>query len=45
MNSHGGHFDRLKKMKKVKKPSKKDILWHGLLLCVIVARKNDKPEF
>ena len=29
-----------KKSKKVKKYSKKVILWHGVLLCVLVARKN-----
>ena len=46
MNSHGGHFDRfLKKIKKVKKLSKKDILWHGVLLCVLVAMKKDKLDF
>ena len=36
------HFDHLKK---VKKYSKNEIVWHGVLLCVLVARKNDKPEF
>ena len=46
MNSNGGHFDRfLKKSKKVKKYSENEILWHGVVLCVLVARKNDKLEF
>ena len=34
-----------KKTNKVKKPSKKDILWHGVLLCVLVAMKNGKLDF
>ena len=29
----------------MKKNSKKEILWHGALLCVLVASKNDKLEF
>ena len=29
----------------MKKYSKKEILWHGVLLCVLVDRKNDKLEF
>ena len=46
MNSNGGHFDRfLKKSKKVKKYSKNEILWHGVLSCVLVGRINDKLEF
>ena len=47
MNTHDGHFDRffekLKESEKILK--KKQILWHGLLICVLVARKNDKLEF
>ena len=34
-----------KKIKESEKYSKNEILWHGVLLCVLVARKNDKPEF
>ena len=34
-----------KKIKKVKKYSKSEILWHGVFLCVLVARENDKLEF
>ena len=46
MNRHGGHFDHFfKKAKESEKYTKKLILWHGILLCVLVARKNDKPEF
>ena len=46
MNSNGGQFDRfLKKSKKVKKYSKNEIIWHGVLSCVLVARINDKLEF
>ena len=45
MNSNGGHFDLfLKKSKKVKKYSKKEILWHGVILCVLVFRENNKHE-
>ena len=33
------------KSNKVKKYSKKEILWHGVLICVVVDRKNDKLEF
>ena len=29
----------------MKKKSKTEILWHGVLLCVLVASKNDKLEF
>ena len=29
----------------MKKYSKKEILWHGVLLCVLVDMKNDKLEF
>ena len=46
MNTHDGHFDRFfEKLKESEKYSKKQILWHGLLICVLVARKNDKLEF
>ena len=46
MNTNGGHFDLFsKKSKKVKKYSKNEILWHGVLSCVLVARINDKLEF
>ena len=47
MNSHALHFDQfLKEMKKkVKKYSKKETLWHGVLLYVLVSSKNDKLEF
>ena len=46
MNSNGGHFDRfLKKVKESEKYSKNEILWHGVLSCVLVARINDKLEF
>ena len=31
--------------KKIKKISKKEILWHGVLLCVLVDRKNYKLDF
>ena len=34
-----------KKSNKVKKPQKKKILSHGVLLCVLVAIKNDKFDF
>ena len=46
MNSPGGHFDLFrKKSNKVKKPSKKDIISHVVLLCVLVAMENDKLNF
>ena len=46
MNFHGGHFDIcLKKIKKVKKSSKNEILWHGVPSCVLVCRINIKHEF
>ena len=34
-----------KNSKKMNKTSKKDILWHGVLLFVLVDRKNDKLDF
>ena len=34
-----------KKSKKVTKYSKKEILWHGVPLCVLVSRENTKHEF
>ena len=34
-----------KNSKKRKKTSKKEILWHGVLLCVLVDRKNNKHDF
>ena len=46
MNRHGGHFDRFfNKIKESEKIVKNEILWHGVLLCVLVARINDKLEF
>ena len=33
-----------KNSNKVKENSKKSILWHGILLCPLVAIKNDKPK-
>ena len=45
MNSHGGHFDLLKKSNKVKKPSKKRYPLAWSPLCVLVAMKNDKLDF
>ena len=46
MNTNGGHFDRFfNKIKESEKYSKKEILWHEHLLCVLVDRKNDKLDF
>ena len=46
MNSHAEHFDHfLKKLKENKETSKKEILWHGVHLCVLVDRKNYKFDF
>ena len=46
MNRLDGHFDRfLKKIKESEKIVKNEILWHGVPLCVLVARINDKLEF
>ena len=46
MNRHDGHFDRFfNKIKESEKILKNEILRHGVLLCVLVTRKNDKLEF
>ena len=39
-----GSFFR-KTQKKMNRTSKNEILWHGALLCVLVARKNNKIYF
>ena len=46
MNGHGGHFDNVfEKSKESEKILKKEILWHGVPLCVLVSRENNKHEF
>ena len=46
MNRCVGDFDPiLKNIKENEEKLKKEILWHGVLLYVLVARKNDKFEF
>ena len=46
MISHSDRFDRFyEKCDKVINTSKNQILWHGLLICVLVAMKNDKLDF
>ena len=43
MNSHVDNVDPiLQKVKENEKKSKNAILFHGVLLCVLVSRKNDK---
>ena len=45
MDSHAGHFGHFfEKLKEFENILKKEILWHGILLCPQVARKNDKLE-
>ena len=46
MNRHDEHFDHFfNKIKESEKYSKNEILWHGVLSCVLVGRINDKLEF
>ena len=46
MNSHRDYFDRFNEnIKQNDKHLKKDIIWHGVLICVLVAMKNDKLDF
>ena len=46
MDSHAGHFSHFfEKLKEFENILKKEILWNRLLLCPLVARKNDKLEF
>ena len=46
MNRHGVHFDYFfNKIKESEKYSETEMLWHGVLLCVLVASKNDKLDF
>ena len=46
MNRCVGDFDPiLKNTKENEEEFKKEILWHGVILCVLVGRKNDKLEF
>ena len=39
-----GIWQNLQKTQKKGTQTQKNFLWHGLLLCPLVAMKNDKPE-